>query len=674
VIAAVERLSDVLARRRRGAAVVAVVLVVALATQVTAPEFAGSMVDQIHTGSRQLEDARLVAAARGGLETLVLLVDAGDSTIGTTFSWLEKLDARLEALSPDITVRSLDRLRDQLFVYGLSPGDRTESLLLAVRDSGGSSVVSRDASTFAVFVAAPATLGPSVLEVLETYPPEGGPRTAGVLAAAALERDVAAGLRDDLRLLIPMIVVVMLVVMWAAFGHWRALFLPVFACIASSVVLFGLLSLSGITINLVTLLALPIVLIVALANSCHFLAKSSAVIETREQRFEAIAITLRKVAVPYLISSFTTAAALASLGFNDIEPIRDLGLLSAAALAVSFLLVMLAAPLALSGYLRAPVAPLRRSRPYQAFSGVVLQHRRRIAAILAAASVLGLASLPALEVQSDARVFFPDSARFTRAFHAFEENFYVFSPVRVIVRRSGPAVGDVDELRFAGEIRSSLESLDGVREVLLTPAVAGGGFLLTTIFDDPTAQELVTGVLDRYSSDTSDRFSIVYSSPQLVYESIDSEAMASLSRSLGTSLIIVFGSVALLVGSLRSLAAALAANAVPLLMTCAVVWFRAEPLNLVSAFVFLVALGVIVDDTIHILYHWRLGGRLAGSSIEFSVVVTTIMLCLGLLLCEFSDFPTTRQFAAYCAIALGAAVISDLSILPLLNRKRQDCG
>ena len=91
--------------------------------------------------------------------------------------------------------------------------------------------------------------------------------------------------------------------------------------------------------------------------------------------------------------------------------------------------------------------------------------------------------------------------------------------------------------------------------------------------------------------------------------------------------------------------------------------------NLVTAFVFLVALGVIVDDTIHLLYRRRLGGRISGSSIEFSVVLTTIMLCTGLLLCQLSDFPTTRQFAAYFALALSTAVLSDLTVLPWINRR-----
>ena len=47
-------------------------------------------------------------------------------------------------------------------------------------------------------------------------------------------------------------------------------------------------------------------------------------------------------------------------------------------------------------------------------------------------------------------------------------------------------------------------------------------------------------------------------------------------------------------------------------------------------------------------------------------ILMALMLCAGLLLCLLSDFPTTRQFAVYFALALTAAVTSDLTLLPLL--------
>ena len=52
------------------------------------------------------------------------------------------------------------------------------------------------------------------------------------------------------------------------------------------------------------------------------------------------------------------------------------------------------------------------------------------------------------------------------------------------------------------------------------------------------------------------------------------------------------------------------------------------------------------------------------------MLLSTAMLCLGLLLCQVSDFPTTREFAAYCVLALLTAVLSNLTLLPLLWRQR----
>jgi predicted RND superfamily exporter protein len=162
---------------------------------------------------------------------------------------------------------------------------------------------------------------------------------------------------------------------------------------------------------------------------------------------------------------------------------------------------------------------------------------------------------------------------------------------------------------------------------------------------------------------------LVYTNAELVYGDLDRQAMESLLRSLAWSVALIFGAILVLFRSARTVLSVLLANAVPLMLVCGAVWLIGNPLNLVTVFVFLVALGVIVDDSIHILFWRATGDAVSGSSIEFSVLLSTFMLCLGLLLCQLSDFPTTRMFAAYCALALVGAVISNLTVLPQLLRQ-----
>jgi hypothetical protein len=199
----------------------------------------------------------------------------------------------------------------------------------------------------------------------------------------------------------------------------------------------------------------------------------------------------------------------------------------------------------------------------------------------------------------------------------------------------------------------------------MQPAVgATPGYVLTVLVADEGELPAVQRELDDASADEG--IALSYSNATIVYEDIDREAMSSLLWSLGLSACLIFGSIYAVFRSWRSALGSIVANTVPLLLVCAVAWLVDNPLNLVTVFVFLVALGVVVDDSIHLLFWRSAGDKVSGSSIEFSVLLSTFMLCLGLLLCQLSAFPTTRQFAAYCIVALVAAVISNLSVLPLL--------
>jgi predicted RND superfamily exporter protein len=200
---------------------------------------------------------------------------------------------------------------------------------------------------------------------------------------------------------------------------------------------------------------------------------------------------------------------------------------------------------------------------------------------------------------------------------------------------------------------------------------ADNSYVITALLDAEGRLTSTLSLVDRLTA--VDNISAVYSNASLVYESIDRQAMESLLRSLGWSVALIFGAILIVFRSLRALVSAMLANAVPLFLVCGAVWLVGSPLNLVTVFVFLVALGVVVDDSIHLLF-WRASGdALSGSSIEFSVLLSTAVLCLGLLLWQLSAFPTTRQFAAYCGLALVAAVISNLSVLPFfLGARRSD--
>ena len=656
-----------IADRPKGAAVVAVVLLAVLATLIRAPVIEGSMLDQLSGSNQRLEIAHRITAAAGGEITIAIIFTPREVSIGSIVDDLARLQGALSAVGERIVVRSVDAAGDRLFAYDLKEAAPIASLLSVLRENPESAtIINQTATRFVAVISLPEELDRVALEVIDSHSSDELYSNVTVLASAQLEADVVDGLAKDLRLLIPVIVAVTLLALYLAFGDWRALLLPLFASVASTVATFALFSSMNVTINLVTLIALPVVLIVGLANSCHFLANSSAKASQRRDCDVAVRITLQRVGPPFFYSTLTTAIALASLGFNELQPIANLGLLSAAALLIVFLLVLLAAPILLRQYLSGTDGGRSGWRLFGFLSRALAARRAHISGVLLLAMVGGAVCVPLLMVKSDPRAFIPDDAPFSSALKSFEDEFYVFSPLRVLVD-----VGGDDRLlglRAAGSIREALSDHNGIRRVSMRPAVnSDTGYVLSALLADGEALGSVRSLLDRYAAE--DGLELVYSNDALVYGDIDRQAMASLLRSLGWSVALIFGAIVILFRSLRALLASLLANAVPLMLVCGVVWLIGSPLNLVTVFVFLVALGVIVDDSIHILF-WRASGEaVSGSSIEFSVLLSTFMLCLGLLLCQLSDFPTTRLFSAYCALALLGAVISNLTVLPLLLRQ-----
>lgn len=626
------------------------------------------MVDQLSGSNEQLEIAQRIAVATGNTTTIAVIITPGEPSIGEAFVGLEGLRTKLNSLGGGVSVRSIDTARDQLFLYGLSLDDPLQALLSALAETPQSAmIISRDSVRFVAEISAPEALARDALQFIEAYPWESTFEERVILASAQLERDVAAGLERDLRLLLPTIIAATLVALFIAFGCWPALLLPLFASIASTVITFALFSVTVITINLITLLALPVVLIVGLANSCHFLANSESAAVSEGEIDDAVRQTMLRVGPPFFFSTLTTSIALASLGFNELPPIANLGLLSATALLFVFVLVLLAAPLSLRWYLRGSGRSWQQSALFARVSGGLARHRKQISVLLLLAMIGGVASVPFLSVKSEPRAFFPDSAPFSSALRLFEREFHVFSPLRILLSVDNQRA--LQALRIAGQLRDELADHAAVRQVSMEAAAdTDNSYVLTVLLAEQQRLRDVLFLVDQLTAD--DNVTAIYSNASLVYESIDQQAMESLLRSLGWSVALIFGAILIVFRSPRALLSAILANAVPLLFVCGAVWLIGSPLNLVTIFVFLVALGVVVDDSIHILF-WRASGDpLSGSSIEFSVLLSTAILCLGLLLWQLSAFPTTRQFAAYCSLALVAAVVSNLSVLPFFLRSR----
>ena len=103
------------------------------------------------------------------------------------------------------------------------------------------------------------------------------------------------------------------------------------------------------------------------------------------------------------------------------------------------------------------------------------------------------------------------------------------------------------------------------------------------------------------------------------------------------------------------------------------------PLDVTTAMITPIMLGIAMDDTIHLVYKYRKSNQVMGSAEDRmnsamhytggALFSTTIALVAGFLIIASSAVPSVRDFGLLCAVTVAIALITDIFYLPALLKK-----
>ncbi|WP_027728994.1 RND family transporter [Treponema sp. C6A8] len=147
-------------------------------------------------------------------------------------------------------------------------------------------------------------------------------------------------------------------------------------------------------------------------------------------------------------------------------------------------------------------------------------------------------------------------------------------------------------------------------------------------------------------------------------------------KSIGTSLIIILVLLVLAFTSFRTGFIAMIPNVVPIILIGGIMGYAGVNLDMITAMIMPMILGIAVDDTIHftnhIKYHFELTGDYR-SAIENSyreigktMIMTTIILCAMFAIFLTSTMNVLVNIGWLSIVGLGSALIADYTITPVL--------
>ena len=147
-------------------------------------------------------------------------------------------------------------------------------------------------------------------------------------------------------------------------------------------------------------------------------------------------------------------------------------------------------------------------------------------------------------------------------------------------------------------------------------------------------------------------------------------------KSIGTSLIVIFLLLVLAFTSVRTGFIAMIPNVVPILLIGGIMGYAKVNLDMITAMIMPMILGIAVDDTIHftnhIKYHFEITGNYR-SAIESSyreigktMIMTTVILCAMFAIFLTSTMNVLVNIGWLSIVGLGSALVADYTITPVL--------
>ena len=147
-------------------------------------------------------------------------------------------------------------------------------------------------------------------------------------------------------------------------------------------------------------------------------------------------------------------------------------------------------------------------------------------------------------------------------------------------------------------------------------------------------------------------------------------------KSIGTSFLIIFILLLIAFTSFRTGFIAMIPNVAPVILIGGIMGYANVPLDMITALIMPMILGIAVDDTIHftnhIKYHFELCGNYRQAilnsyrEIGKSMIMTTVILCAMFAVFMTSTMAALVRIGYMSVIGMGGALVADYTLTPVL--------
>ena len=534
-------------------------------------------------------------------------------------------------------------------------------------------------------------------------------------------------LRDNM-IFIPATVTIGLTLIWWLFRRWLAVMLAGVAIgvvVNSTVAIYVLLDQPFTLISSIIpplLSALTVAALVHLFNALHLESKRGLSGPERVSR------ALAEIDRPALFAALTTAGGLASLATSPIVPIKVFGLISAAGTLLIYLVVFRILPNIVARWDKHSWARVKGGArlidsAVLACHHLALRHPLLVIILIGGALIAGAPQVNKVIVETNLQEFFDFDHPVRRDTRHIDERLIGTMPVSVTfdapaldglkspellvqirdfqrwveqlpqVDRSFGMVDFIEEMHWAFNAENpEFRRLPDNPQLISQYLLIYDGEDIYDFVDRDFQHAQVTLNLNIHSANEisqlletirvylnehiDDKLSWEIAGMGRLFADMEDLLVKGQVYSLWGAMVLIFVFMLFLLRSFGAAVLCMIPNLSPILLIFIIMGAAGIWLDMATAMVASVAVGIAVDDTIHV-YHgfharlqrgvsplWALVRTYRGAG--RAVMVTTLILSAQFMILMASDFVPTRNFGLLTTIGLVTALLFDLLLLPAL--------
>jgi len=226
--------------------------------------------------------------------------------------------------------------------------------------------------------------------------------------------------------------------LWFVFRKLIWIIVPISSCIASVVIMTGLLGLLGWKVTVISSNFIALMLILTMAMNIHMSTRFLQLKKNSPSKntLEIISLTTRKMFWPILYTVLTTILAFLSLIFSEIKPIIDFGWMMTFGLITSFIITFTLLPTFLS-FAPSDNISLKKEQDskFTTFLGSLsISKKNLIFSVTGIVIILSILGISKLEVENSFINYFNKNTEIYKGMKLIDEELGGTTPLEVILK------------------------------------------------------------------------------------------------------------------------------------------------------------------------------------------------------------------------------------------------